>query len=274
MKRLLSILLIASALAVPSFAVTVTFHASISGDNEVPVRASPIWGVGNLELDTVTGEFHLVVNLKDADENLIGSHIHIGAAGVNGAVIVGLGNESAYRRVAGKNLHRVFTGVVPAEHIEAMLSNGTYLNFHTPTFPGGAARGQLIANPVELWAELSGANEVPVRVTPATGVASIIYNPGTKIISVHVEVIDFANQVTGSHIHTAAVGVNGGVTLGLGGESSYTRTPPLVGTSLEGNFIGLVYPGPSLPLLNGGTYINIHSTVYMGGEIRGQIYGN
>lgn len=270
MKHLLSTLLIASALVAPAFAAKVTFHASISGANEVPATASPAWGVANLELDPSTGEFQLTINLKDVDETLAASHIHIAAAGVNGGVIVGLGGESVYRRSAGKNLHHEFTGVIPAQYIEAMLTNGTYVNFHTATFPGGAIRGQLIANPVELWAELSGANEVPARATPATGVASILYNPGTKIISVHVEVENYANAVTGSHIHTAPVGVNGAVTLGLGAEASYTRT----GDSLTGNFLNLTYPGASLPLLTGGTYINLHSAQYPGGEIRGQIVGN
>lgn len=264
MKRFISTLLLASALVAPAFAAKVTFHATISG------TGSPMWGVANLELDPSNGEFHLVVNMKDVNELLTNSHIHLGAVGVNGPVIVPLGGESVYRRVAGKNLHQEFNGTVPAANLEAMLSNGTYINFHTATFPASAARGQLIANDVELWAELSGANEVPPRATPATGIASVVYNSGTKKISVHVEVTDYANLVTGSHIHQAPVGVAGPVILGLGGEAAYTR----VGNSLTGNFLDLTYPGPSLPLLTGGTYINLHSAQYPGGEIRGQIVGN
>ena len=270
MKRLLSVLLFASALVVPAVAATVTFHASISGDNEVPMRATPMWGVGNLELDTVTGEFHLVVNLKDADELLRDSHIHLAPAGSNGGVIIPLGPEVNYRRTAGKNLHRVFTGVVPAEYLEAMLSNGTYFNFHTATYPGGAARGQLIANDVELWAELAGANENPPRDTPATGIASIIYNSGTKKISVHLEIINFERTVIGSHIHVAPAGMNGPVRLDFGNESVYTR----VGTSLTGNFLDRTWTQPSLPLLNEGAYVNLHTMLYPAGEIRGQIKGN
>ena len=267
MKRLLSLLLIASALLAPAFAAKVTFRASISAANEVPANGSPLWGVANLELDAATGAFRLIVNLKKSDENLVGSHIHLAPAGVNGAVIVNLGNESAYRRAAGKNLHREFTGMIPVANIEAVLGNGTYLNFHTATYPGGAARGQLIANPVELSADLSGANEVPANGSPATGAASFIYNPGTKTISIHVEVENFANLVASSHLHEAAVGVNGPVKLGLGGEMVYVRS----GDSLTGNFIGLNYPAMSRPLLTGGAYLNIHSSQFPGGEIRGQI---
>lgn len=268
MKRLLTALLVASTLAVSASAATVTFNARMSGDNEVPARPSPIWGVGNMEIDTITREFQLVVNLKNADENLVGSHIHLAPAGVNGGVIVGLGAEAAYRRVAGKNLHAIFRGVFPEEHLEALLSNGCYLNFHTPTWPGGATRGQLIANDVMLWAELSGANEVPARDTPATGFAAITYNPGTKVISTLIEIEDFANPITGSHYHTAPAGVNAGVTLGLGPEASYVR----IGNDLTGEFLNLVWPSASLPLLTGGVYLNVHSTVFPGGEIRGQVW--
>lgn len=269
MKRLLSVLFIAAALVAPAFAAKVTFHASISGAQEVPSSPSPIWGVANLELDPSTGAFKLVVNLKNADETLAASHIHVGVEGVNGSVILGLGGENAYRRVAGKNLHREFTGTIPMARIEALLTNGTYLNFHTATFPGGAARGQLIANPVELTAELSGANEVPARVTPATGVASILFNPGTKQISIHIEVENYANLVTASHIHVGPVNGTGAPTLNLGAESAYVRS----GTSLTGNFLQLTYAAAALPLVTGGAYVNLHSSQYPGGEIRGQIMG-
>lgn len=270
MKRLISILLFASALAVPAFAATVTFHASIDGSQENPGTASPAWGVANMEFDPATGWFKLVVNLKNVNETLAASHIHAAAAGVNGGVIVGLGGEAAYRRSAGKNLHAVFEGTIPEANREALLSNGCYVNFHTATYPGGATRGQLIANDVSLWAELSGANEVPARPSLATGFAAITYNPGTKAISVLVQIEDFANTVTGSHFHTAPAGVNAGVTLGLGPEASYVR----VGDDLTGEFLNLVWPSASLPLLTGGVYLNVHSTVWPGGEIRGQVYGN
>ena len=93
MKRIVSLLLIASALAVSAFGAKVTFHASIAGANEVPGTPSPAWGVGNMELDPATGAFDLVVNLKNVNETLAASHIHVAVAGVNGGVIVPLGGE-------------------------------------------------------------------------------------------------------------------------------------------------------------------------------------
>jgi hypothetical protein len=270
MKRLLAICFLGCTLLASAFAAKVTFHASITADQEVPATMSPIWGVANLELDPATGAFQLVVNLKNVNETLGASHIHLGAAGTNGGILVHLGGESAYRRSAGKNLHGKFTGTIPPEQLEAMLVSGTYLNFHTATYPGGAARGQLVANPVALWAELAAANEVPPNDSPATGFASVIYHPATKKISVGVEIVDFTNIVSGSHIHSGAAGVNGPVTLNLGGEDAYTRT----GSSLSGEFLWRDYMHPAVPLLTGNTYINVHSTVIPAGEIRGQIVGD
>ena len=218
----------------------------------------------------MTGEFQIVINLKNADEILTNSHIHIAPAGTNGPVIIPFGGESVYRRSAGKNLHAVFRGVVPAEDMEALLTNGTYVNFHTATYPAGSVRGQLIADDVSLWAMLDGSQETPPNASPSTGYAAITFNPGTKAISVHVEVDDFPNPVTGSHIHTAPAGVAGPVTLGLAGEAVYVRS----GDDLTGDFLNLVWPGASLAILNGGTYVNVHSAQFPAGEIRGQIYGN
>lgn len=263
-------MLLASALAVPAFSTTVNFHASISNADSVPSNSSPAWGVANMVVDTQTREFKIVINLKNVDETLTNSHIHVGLPGANGPVIIPFGGEANYRRAAGKNLHAEFRGWVPADQLEALLTNGTYVNFHTATYPAGAVRGQLIADDVSLWAMLDGWQEVPPHDSPSTGYAAITFNPGTKAISVHVEIDDFPNPVVNSHIHTAPVGVAGPVTLGFGGEAVYIR----VGDDLTGEFLNLVWPGTSTVMLNGGTYVNVHSAQYPGGEIRGQIYGN
>jgi hypothetical protein len=231
-----------------------------------------MWGVGNMEIDTVTREFKVVINLKAANELLRDSHIHVAAAGSNGPVIVPFGPEGNYKRVAGKNLHAVFTGVFPEEHLEALLTNGCYLNFHTNTWPGGAARGQLIANDVSLWADLAGSNEVPSRPSEAWGTAAITFNPGTRIISTIIWIENFANTLADSHIHVAPAGSNGPVRVGFGGAAAYVQN----GTSYYGEFLNRVWPDtePVMKVLNEGTYVNVHSNVWPGGEIRGQIVGN
>jgi hypothetical protein len=54
---------------------------------------------------------------------------------------------------------------------------------------------------------------------------------------------------------------------GLGGASVYTKT----GTSYAASFNSQTYLGDPIKLLTGGAYLNAHSNVYPGGEIRGQV---
>ncbi len=80
----------------------------------------------------------------------IESHIHLGASGVNGGVIFGLGTGSSpnwTNTATGTSLS--LTGqMFPAANVADLIAGNTYLNFHTAAFPGGEIRGQLVAAPV------------------------------------------------------------------------------------------------------------------------------
>ena len=89
----------------------------------------------------------------------IESHIHLGASGVNGGVIFGLGTGSSpnwTNTATGMSLS--LTGqTFPAANVAALLAGNTYLNLHTAAFPAGAIRGQLTAVPVPAAAWLLGS---------------------------------------------------------------------------------------------------------------------
>ena len=130
-------------------------------------------------------------------------------------------------------------------------------------------------------APLSGAEEVPPADTRARGLAKFhLSQDGTelhyKLIVANIE------NVTQAHIHLAPVGVNGPVVAWL-----YPDSPPA--QLIEGRFNGvlatgaitssdLVGPlaGESLEdLLDtiraGNTYVNVHTSQFPPGEVRGQI---
>ena len=73
--------------------------------------------------------------------NLTGAHIHVGAAGVNGGVVVDLDPFNA-QLTGNKADHCVVTTEEIAAAIVATPSN-YYVNVHTTAYPGGAIRGQL-----------------------------------------------------------------------------------------------------------------------------------
>jgi hypothetical protein len=180
--------------------------------------------------------------------------------------VTNLGGEVAYRR-DGAYVTQTFTNMTHNGTPLTLLRNGAYLNFHSSTYPGGEVRGQLIAQPKRLVAILNGAQENPVNASKAYGAAYITYDSGTNKISTRLNVYNFSNTLSASHYHEAAVGVNGPVLHNLGGASAYTKTGTAYGLSLSAQ----TYGGDPIKLLTGRAYLNVHSNISPGGEIRGQV---
>lgn len=107
---------------------------------------------------------------------------------------------------------------------------------------------------------LDGLQEVPPNASPATGAATVTLNDVTNDLAWNIAYSGLLGSITGAHFHApAAPGQNAGIALGVSIGPS-----PLVGNAtitdtLEGH------------IKNGMCYFNIHSTVFPGGEIRGQV---
>jgi hypothetical protein len=113
---------------------------------------------------------------------------------------------------------------------------------------------------VAFTSSLSGANETPANGSAATGTASFSYNTTTYILS---GTVNFSGiSATDAHIHKGAVGVAGGVVFPLG---SSTITSPISFTSAP------LDATQRADLLANLYYVNIHSTSFPNGEIRGQL---
>jgi hypothetical protein len=113
---------------------------------------------------------------------------------------------------------------------------------------------------VTFHATLNGASETPANASTATGTATFTYNPTTYELS---GTVNYTGLVaTASHIHTGAVGVAGSVAIALGGASP---TSPISLT------VTVLTAQQQSDLLSGLFYVNVHSTTYPGGEIRGQL---
>ena len=113
---------------------------------------------------------------------------------------------------------------------------------------------------------LSGGQEVPANLSTGTGTATVVLNNAQTSFSYSVTYSGLIGYVTASHIHKAAIGVNGAVI--------FPFAPPL-GT-LDGTFSGTaaITAAQVADLLAGLYYVNIHTDYYPGGEIRGQLAGD
>ena len=126
-------------------------------------------------------------------------------------------------------------------------------------------------------ATLSGANEVPVRSTAASGAMGFLVKGNRVDYSIEVHGL---GAITGAHIHSAAAGVNGPIRIALfPGPGSNATSNPLTGVDgqlYEGSFeasdvVGITYDQLISEMRAGTAYGNVHTTLFPGGEIRGQV---
>jgi hypothetical protein len=144
-RRSISVALIAPALAGAALlftagaasAATLSFTANLSSANEVGASGSALTGTATLTVNTTTGVVcaRVTSNVKGA----VAIHVHKGASGVNGAVVVPLDVKS----INGASICKTATPAL-ASAIAANAA-GYYVNIHTPASPAGALRGQLVA---------------------------------------------------------------------------------------------------------------------------------
>jgi uncharacterized repeat protein (TIGR01451 family) len=108
------------------------------------------------------------------------------------------------------------------------------------------------------YANLTGAQEVPPNNSAATGTATLLLSPDETTATVSLNFSGLSGPQTDAHIHgPAAVGVSAGVLF------------PLPQGQVSDFRINLT-PAQAQDLKNGLWYINVHSSNFMAGEIRGQ----
>ena len=133
--------------AAPARAGVPTFHermsASLLGTNEVPPADLDGFGDATLQFFTsgggLDGEICWRIRVRNIGLPALMAHIHEGAEGVNGPIVVFLTPPDATEVSQG------CTAVDPDLFL-ALGTNpaGYYVNVHTEEFPSGAIRGQLV----------------------------------------------------------------------------------------------------------------------------------
>lgn len=117
--------------------------------------------------------------------------------------------------------------------------------------------------PLNYQATLAGTNEVPPNVSAATGTATLTLSADETHVSATVTYSGLVAGSTAAHIHVAPAGSPGPVVIPLSGATGVT----------SGSFQvvdAAVTPTQVTDLRSGTWYVNVHSTTYPGGEIRGQ----
>jgi hypothetical protein len=111
----------------------ILFVANLTGAQEVGPTGSTATGVGSVIFDPATNG--IIYRLQSNVVGATAAHIHQAPIGVSGPVIVPF---TLVGSVASG------TATLTADQATALQAAGLYMNVHSPTFPSGEIRGQLL----------------------------------------------------------------------------------------------------------------------------------
>lgn len=230
-------------------ATTRTKVTILNGAQETPPVATPAGGCGRFEIDTATNRLRYHIVYSDLTTGETAAHLHGPAGpGAAGGVVHPLPAGSP----------KIGTWAYPEALESAILKGEIYVNIHTTMNPGGELRGQI----VDMVAQFNGEQEAPPTGSSGDGYGLFNLNTVSNELSYYIEVLSLDGVETNAHIHGFALhGTSAGVIHPLGVGALKTGTFPYVETQEEA-------------ILEGRAYVNIHSTIDPGGEIRGQITRN
>ena len=157
----------------------------------------------------------------------------------------------------------------------------------TPTRPGAVSVPVLVqadqhaGDPHQYGTHLTGDNEVPTNGSKGQGQATFHLSADGTELHYKLNVANIEN-VTQAHIHLGVAGANGPVTVWL-----YPSAPPsqlipgrsqgvlnegvITSANLMGPLAGQTLDDLLARIQSGGAYVNVHTSQFPPGEIRGQI---
>jgi|tagenome__1003787_1003787.scaffolds.fasta_scaffold20986038_6 hypothetical protein len=233
------------------------FDVTLVGESESPA-GDPV-GNGTATVRLRLGQAQACFKL--AAKNLpaaVAAHIHSGAAGSSGPVVIPLATPGADGTSAG-------CASTTRALVASILKNpaGFYVNVHTAEFPGGAIRGQLTgtsaASVGTVYAiTLNGSTE-----PNATGTAVVRIIKDTNLVCFRLHAANVTLPTVAAHIHRGGAGVNGPVVVpftapGANGDSSGC-------VSSTADLINEITGSPS------GFYVNVHTKEHPAGAMRNQL---
>lgn len=220
------------------------FSTKLSGSEEVPVINTTNSGKASFKVKLNENEIDYKLTTI-VTENITAAHLHCGAKGQNGPVIVGLYDNPAGSAVTGElvsgtldkddilQMKNCDPGISTLSHlVQAMREEKIYVNVHTTENPNGLIRGQLTKYEKNseqnedngntgsekfkhvFGAKPEGKQEVPMVETDASGKGSFKVFEDERKIKFDVKAKNIEG-ITAAHLHCGAKGENGPVVVDL-----------------------------------------------------------
>jgi hypothetical protein len=220
--------------------------ASLNGFQENPSVVTGATGWGHFTIDTVNNvlRYYIVINGALTSPETA-AHIHgFSHPTLNSAVLVGLPLGSP----------KVGIWNYAETQEQAILDGLTYVNVHTLVNAGGEIRGQISAH----LAPMDGMQEVPALAVPGAGGSYLSIDRTANTMGLYIEYLNLTTAETAAHIHGfAPPGGAAGVLFGL---PAAQPKKAIWGYGAAN----------AAQVLDGRTYVNIHTLANGGGELRGQ----
>jgi hypothetical protein len=237
------------------------FIGQLSGAQEVPPSGSTGTGTTIAELNAAETELKVSVTWTGLGTNTTAGHIHGPMApGANAGIVFNLNPPTG--ATSGSVVGATFP--ITAAQVASLKGGLYYVNIHSTMFMAGEIRAQLLPAVVIRSGTFSGDAEVPANTSAGTGRAMAVVYPSGTVAAVSVSYSGLSGPASAGHIHgPAAAGANAGILFDL--------MPPAMASGAVTHAFWTLTTTQSAELLGGLHYANIHSALYMGGEIRAQL---
>jgi CHRD domain len=244
------------------------FAVNLVGETETPAGDPVGTGTATVRLRRGQGQVCFTIRAENIGLPSVGAHIHRGTATQSGGIVVPLRAPGANGQSSGC--------VAAARTLVAQILGspaGYYVNVHSTEFPAGAIRAQLGGARRELGRtfttalsggqECSGTGTCGVGDTDGAGNAVVRFRADEAQVCFRITVQNIVLPSVGAHIHRGAAGANGPIVVGF-------RAPDATGSSsgcvsADRAVMDAILAGPT------GYYVNVHTTDFPGGAVRGQL---
>lgn len=233
---------------------------SLQGSQETPPNTEKGSGVVIVKYDMGTKALELFGDYAGLTTAINGSHIHIGKPGVAGPIAVPLlntGDTTGTLSVAA---------TLTQGQEDSLIAGNMYANVHTAAHGAGELRAQLTLtneNTTFLSGKLQGAQATPPNASKATGSVYAIIDMVTDSMFVTGNYTGLTTASNDAHVHLEAPGAPGSIMFPV--YHSFATAGALHAVTAVSSVTD------ALAISQGNTYVNVHTSTYPNGEIRGQL---
>ena len=239
----------------------VPLDANATGSQQVPAVTTNARAVASFVATADLDSLWYDVVATDLSGPMTAAHLHMGPVGTAGGVVIDIAGN-----IMGNRIQGWVTGSDLSDNLQEMLEGNLYLNIHTAANPNGEVRGQVYRYMREGYTiSPSGAQQVPMVSSTATGSGMVSIDRDQS--NAHIMFTITATMVQDLHFHKGVAGENGAVIwpmgslLANGGVFTYWKSTDAMPFTTAN----------SIQFRNDSVYLNVHTTTFPNGEIRGQV---